>query len=165
MVWIVRDFLIANALLILCRSLFKIVITKIVNVFNRAVSRGKWSFPKLKIPHQSHTDFCSTDTAGGWITRKGGMYPFSCGGKRGQRFHLAHDFAKQRVVYYMFCRRHCENAVAAGECKDIWSGRKTELCLCGVVQVQLCFYHRNRAYIKSSFTLSLWFIIIFLVLK
>ena len=23
------------------------------------------SFPKLKIPHQSHADFCSTDTAGG----------------------------------------------------------------------------------------------------
>ena len=31
---------------------------------------GKWSFPKLKIPHQSHADFCSTDTAGGLDNKK-----------------------------------------------------------------------------------------------
>ncbi|GAA6488247.1 hypothetical protein K270103H11_08140 [Gordonibacter urolithinfaciens] len=29
-----------------------------------------WSFPKLKIPHQSHADFCSTDTAGGLDNKK-----------------------------------------------------------------------------------------------
>lgn len=28
------------------------------------------SFPKLKIPHQSHADFCSTDTAGGLDNKK-----------------------------------------------------------------------------------------------
>ena len=39
------------------------------------------SFPKLKIPHQSHADFCSTDTAGGldnkkrrYASRGGGAY-------------------------------------------------------------------------------------------
>ena len=31
---------------------------------------GTWSFPKLKIPHQSHADFCSTDTAGGLDNKK-----------------------------------------------------------------------------------------------
>ena len=31
---------------------------------------GKRSFPKLKIPHQSHADFCSTDTAGGLDNKK-----------------------------------------------------------------------------------------------
>lgn len=31
---------------------------------------GKGSFPKLKIPHQSHADFCSTDTAGGLDNKK-----------------------------------------------------------------------------------------------
>ena len=29
-----------------------------------------WSFPKLKIPHHSHADFCSTDTAGGLDNKK-----------------------------------------------------------------------------------------------
>ena len=51
---------------------------------------------------------------------------FSCGGfQRGQRPHLAHDFAKQSVVCYTLCRRCRENAVAAGEGKGIRSGRKT----------------------------------------
>ena len=31
---------------------------------------GERSFPKLKIPHQSHADFCSTDTAGGLDNKK-----------------------------------------------------------------------------------------------
>ena len=31
---------------------------------------GEGSFPKLKIPHQSHADFCSTDTAGGLDNKK-----------------------------------------------------------------------------------------------
>ena len=31
---------------------------------------GKWSFPKLKIPHRSHADFCSTGTAGGLDNKK-----------------------------------------------------------------------------------------------
>ncbi len=31
---------------------------------------GQRSFPKLKIPHQSHADFCSTDTAGGLDNKK-----------------------------------------------------------------------------------------------
>ena len=31
---------------------------------------GVRSFPKLKIPHQSHADFCSTDTAGGLDNKK-----------------------------------------------------------------------------------------------
>ena len=31
---------------------------------------GDGSFPKLKIPHQSHADFCSTDTAGGLDNKK-----------------------------------------------------------------------------------------------
>ena len=39
--------------------------------------------------------------------------------KRGQRPHLAHDFAKQSVVCYTLCRRCRENAVAAGEGKGI----------------------------------------------
>ena len=35
-----------------------------------AIELGKGSFPKLKIPHQSHADFCSTDTAGGLDNKK-----------------------------------------------------------------------------------------------
>ena len=48
---------------------------------------------------------------------------------------MAHDFAKQSVVCYTLCRRCRENAVAAGEGKGIWSGRKTGLCLRGVEPV------------------------------
>ena len=48
---------------------------------------------------------------------------------KGAAPHLAHDFAKQSVVCYTLCRRCRENAVAAGEGKGIWSGRKTGLCL------------------------------------
>lgn len=45
---------------------------------------------------------------------------WECGGfQRGQRPHLAHDFAKQSVVCYTLCRRCRENAVAAGEGKGI----------------------------------------------
>ena len=35
-----------------------------------SVQMGERSFPKLKIPHQSHADFCSTDTAGGLDNKK-----------------------------------------------------------------------------------------------
>ena len=89
---------------------------------------GAGTFPKLKIPHQSHADFCSTDTAGGLDNKKrryaprggGSVPPFLVGGfQRGQRPHLAHDFAKQSVVCYTLCRRCRENAVAAGEGKGI----------------------------------------------
>ena len=38
----------------------------------------------------------------------------------------------QSVVCYTLCRRCCENEVAAGEGKGIWSGRKTGLWLRGV---------------------------------
>ena len=34
------------------------------------IALGNRSFPKLKIPHQSHADFCSTDTAGGLDNKK-----------------------------------------------------------------------------------------------
>ena len=34
------------------------------------IELGERSFPKLKIPHQSHADFCSTDTAGGLDNKK-----------------------------------------------------------------------------------------------
>ena len=45
---------------------------------------------------------------------------WECGGfQRGQRPHLAHNFAKQSVVCYTLCRRCRENAVAAGEGKGI----------------------------------------------
>ena len=37
---------------------------------------------------------------------------------------LAHDFAKQSVVCYTLCRRCCENAVAAGEGKGIFTAGK-----------------------------------------
>ena len=36
----------------------------------RNIKMGEGSFPKLKIPHQSHADFCSTDTAGGLDNKK-----------------------------------------------------------------------------------------------
>ena len=41
------------------------------------------------------------------------------GGQRGQRPHLAYDFAEQSVVCYTLCGRCRENAVAAGEGKGI----------------------------------------------
>ena len=40
-----------------------------------AVSKWERGGSLIKIPHQSHADFCSTDTAGGLETRKGGMLP------------------------------------------------------------------------------------------
>ena len=88
---------------------------------------GERSFPKLKIPHQSHADFCSTDTAGGLDNKKRRYAPrggvayrlFLWGFPKGATPHLAHDFAKQSVVCYTLCRRCRENAVAAGEGKGI----------------------------------------------
>ena len=56
---------------------------------------------------------------------------------------LAHDFAKQSVVCYTLCRRCRENAVAAGEGKGIWSGRKTGLCLHGVEPQAQVWFHQQ----------------------
>ena len=92
-----------------------------------AIELGKGSFPKLKIPHQSHADFCSTDTAGGLDNKKRRYAPrggvayrlFLWGFPKGAAPHLAHDFAEQSVVCYTLCRRCRENAVAAGEGKGI----------------------------------------------
>ena len=90
---------------------------------------GKRSFPKLKIPHQSHADFCSTDTAGGLDNKKRRYAPrggvayrlFLWGFPKGATppFGTRLDFAKQSVVCYTLCRRCRENAVAAGEGKGI----------------------------------------------
>ena len=88
---------------------------------------GDRSFPKLKIPHQSHADFCSTDTAGGLDNKKRRYAPrggvayrlFLWGFPKGATPHLAHDFAKQSVVCYTLCRRCRENAVATGEGKGM----------------------------------------------
>ena len=93
----------------------------------RNIKMGEGSFPKLKIPHQSHADFCSTDTAGGldnkerrYAPRGGVAYRlFLWGFPKGATPHVAHDFAKQSVVCYTLCRRCRENAVAAGEGKGI----------------------------------------------
>ena len=41
-----------------------------LTVLLRSSQVGARSFPKLKIPHQSHADFCSTDTAGGLDNKK-----------------------------------------------------------------------------------------------
>ena len=38
--------------------------------FTHRMKKELRSFPKLKIPHQSHADFCSTDTAGGLDNKK-----------------------------------------------------------------------------------------------
>ena len=43
---------------------------KAARFFSSNIQMGKRSFPKLKIPHQSHADFCSTDTAGGLDNKK-----------------------------------------------------------------------------------------------
>ena len=43
---------------------------------------GAGSFPKLKIPHQSHADFCSTDTAGGLDNKKRRYAPRGGGAHR-----------------------------------------------------------------------------------
>ncbi len=95
--------------------------------FSVGIPLGIGSFPKLKIPHQSHADFCSTDTAGGLDNKKRRYAPrggvayrlFLWGYPKGATPHLAHDFAKQSVVCYTLCRRCRENAVAAGEGKGI----------------------------------------------
>ena len=61
---------------------------------------GDRSFPKLKIPHQSHADFCSTDTAGGldnnkrrYAPREGSIPPVLLFGVSKGACPLAHDFA------------------------------------------------------------------------
>ena len=43
---------------------------EVVGAFAAQEEVGTRSFPKLKIPHQSHADFCSTDTAGGLDNKK-----------------------------------------------------------------------------------------------
>lgn len=84
------------------------------------------SFPKLKIPHQSHADFCSTDTAGGLDNKKRRYAPrggvayrlFLWGFPKGATppFGTRLCEAKCSVLYALPCR---ENAVAAGEGKGI----------------------------------------------
>ena len=71
------------------------------------ISLGNGGISKLKIPHQSHADFCSTDTAGGLDNRKGGMRPrgggsippFLWGFQRGLAPHW-HTICLQSVVCY-----------------------------------------------------------------
>ena len=112
------------------------------------------SFPKLKIPHQSHADFCSTDTAGGldnkkrrYAPRGGVAYRLFLWGvpKGGTPPHLAHDFAKQSVVCYTLCRRCRENAVAAGEGRQ---ENRAVLVWRGAASAGL-FSSADRAYMKA----------------
>ena len=49
----------------------------------------------------------------------------------------------QSVVCYTLCRRCCENEVAAGEGKGIWSSRKTRLWLCGVEPQAQGWFHQQ----------------------
>ena len=49
-------------------ALLALVMGCAVVLYSDKEERG--SFPKLKIPHQSHADFCSTDTAGGLDNKK-----------------------------------------------------------------------------------------------
>ena len=75
------------------------------------LSMGARSFPKLKIPHQSHADFCSTDTAGGldnkkrrYAPRGGVAYRLFLWGFKGGNAPIWHmTFAKQSVVCYTLC--------------------------------------------------------------
>ena len=114
---------------------------------------GTWSFPKLKIPHQSHADFCSTDTAGGLDNKKRRYAPrggvayrlFLWGFPKGATPHLAHDFAKQSVVCYTLCRRCRENAVAAGEGRQ---ENRAVLVWRGAASAGL-FSSADRAYMKA----------------
>ena len=66
---------------------------------------GKRSFPKLKIPHQSHADFCSTDTAGGLDNKKrryaprggGSVPPFLVGVSKGGNAPIWHTTLRSKV--------------------------------------------------------------------
>lgn len=53
-----------------CGAVPRCICRKVAGHKTGRVQVGKWSFPKLKIPHQSHADFCSTDTAGGLDNKK-----------------------------------------------------------------------------------------------
>ena len=74
---------------------------------------GKGGFPKLKIPHQSHADFCSTDTAGGldnkkrrYVPRRGVAYRlFLWGFPKGAKPPFGTRLCLQSVVCYTLCRR------------------------------------------------------------
>lgn len=88
---------------------------------------GTGSFPKLKIPHQSHADFCSTDTAGGldnkkrrYAPRRGVAYRlFLWGFPKGAKPPFGTRLCLQSIVCYTLCRRCRETAVAAGEGKGV----------------------------------------------
>ena len=67
------------------------------------------------------------------------------GFQRGQRPHLAHDFAKQSVVCYTLCRRCRENAVAAGEGRQ---ENRAVLVWRGAASAGL-FSSADRAYMKA----------------
>jgi len=65
---------------------------------------------------------------------------------------LGTRLCSQSVVCYTLCRRCRENAVAAGEGKGIWSGRKAGLWLRGVEpQPQDWFYQQTGRIWKPSF--------------
>ena len=71
---------------------------------SRCKQAGERSSPKLRMPRQSHADFCSTDPAGGPPNREGrrasrrGQHAASSCGGRGTCPPLAHDFA---------CKAYC----------------------------------------------------------
>ena len=51
-------------------------------LFDRQFPNGKKEFPKVKDTHQSHADFCSTDTAGGMDNKKRRYAPRGGGAHR-----------------------------------------------------------------------------------
>ena len=63
---------------------------------------ASWSFPKLKIPHQSHADFCSTDTAGGLDNKKRRYAP------RGGVAYRLFLWGFPKGATPPFCTRLCE---------------------------------------------------------
>ncbi|MFR3290690.1 MAG: helix-turn-helix transcriptional regulator [Lachnospiraceae bacterium] len=91
-----------------------------------AVSKWERGGSLIKIPHQSHADFCSTDTAGGldnkkrrYAPREGSIPPFLVGVSKGGNAPIWHTTLRSKVLCYTLCRRCRENAVAAGEGKGI----------------------------------------------
>ena len=108
-------------------GLTQVRLAEALGVSFAAVSKWERGGSLIKIPHQSHADFCSTDTAGGldnkkrrYAPRRGVAYRcFLWGVPKGAKPPFGTRLCLQSVVCYTLCRRCCENEVAAGEGKGI----------------------------------------------
>ena len=109
---------------------------------------GDWGISKLKIPHQSHADFCSTDTAGGLDNKKRRYAPpwrrgayrlFLWGFPKGACPHWHTTLLAKCSVLYLLAWLTGETGCGASCTPFAPAGKQAEFLRMGMSKKSACF--------------------------